>query len=125
MGQLVYPNAHRMQITADSGGSSGYRTRLGKTELQELAHDTGLEIAICHLPPGTSKWNRIEHRVLAYISQHWRGKPLVSHEVIVKLIASTTTRTGLTGSCDLDSNKYPQGIKIRVLREWHEVRQNA
>ncbi len=120
MGQPVYPNAHRVLITADSGGSSGYRTRLGKTELQKLAHDTGLTIAICHLPPGTSKWNRIEHRLLAYISQHWRGKPLVSHEVIVNLIASTTTWTGLTGSCDLDSNKYPQGIRI-TDEELHQV----
>lgn len=112
MGQPVYPTAQRVLITADSGGSNGYRTRLWKTELQKLANETGLEISVCHLPPGTSKWNKIEHRLFAYISQNWRGKPLVSHEVIVNLIASTTTRTGLTIHCALDTNRYPQGIKI-------------
>lgn len=112
MGQPVYPNAHRLLITADSGGSNGYRTRLWKTELQKVANETGLEISVCHLPPGTSKWNKIEHRLFSYISQNWRGKPLVSHEVIVNLIASTTTRTGLTVRCELDTNKYPKGIRI-------------
>jgi transposase len=112
MGQQVYPNAQRLLITADSGGSNGYRTRLWKTELQKVANETGLEISVCHLPPGTSKWNKIEHRLFSYISQNWRGKPLVSHEVIVNLIASTTTRTGLTVRCELDTNKYPKGIRI-------------
>lgn len=112
MGQPVYPNAHRLLMTADSGGSNGYRTRLWKTELQQLANETGLALSVCHLPPGTSKWNKIEHRLFSYISQNWRGKPLVSHEVIVNLIASTTTRTGLTVRCELDTNRYPQGIKI-------------
>jgi hypothetical protein len=112
MGQQVYPNAHRVLITADSGGSNGYRTRLWKTEVQKVANETGLEISVCHLPPGTSKWNKIEHRLFSYISQNWRGKPLVSHEVIVNLIASTTTRTGLTVRCELDTNTYPKGIRI-------------
>jgi transposase len=112
MGQQVYPHAHRVLITADSGGSNGYRTRLWKTELQKVANETGLEISVCHLPPGTSKWNKIEHRLFSYISQNWRGKPLVSHEVIVNLIASTTTRTGLTVRCALDTNTYPKGIRI-------------
>jgi len=112
MGQQVYPTAHRVLITADSGGSNGYRTRLWKTELQKVANETGLEISVCHLPPGTSQWNKIEHRLFSYISQNWRGKPLVSHEVIVNLIASTTTRTGLSVRCELDTNKYPKGIRI-------------
>ena len=112
MGQQTYPHAQRVLITADSGGSNGYRTRLWKTELQKLANETGLEITVCHLPPGTSKWNKIEHRLFSYISQNWRGKPLVSHQVIVNLIASTTTRTGLTVRCALDTTTYPKGIKI-------------
>jgi transposase len=112
MGQQTYPHAQRVLITADSGGSNGYRTRLWKTELQKLVNETGLEITVCHLPPGTSKWNKIEHRLFSYISQNWRGKPLVSHQVIVNLIASTTTRTGLTIRCALDTNTYPKGIKI-------------
>lgn len=120
MGQQVYPNAHRVLITADSGGSNGYRTRLWKTELQKVANETGLEISVCHLPPGTSKWNQIEHRLFSYITQNWRGKPLVSHEVIVNLIASTTTRTGLTVRCELDPNKYPKGIRI-TDKELHQV----
>jgi Rhodopirellula transposase DDE domain len=124
MGQQVYPNAQRLLITADSGGSNGYRTRLWKTELQKVANDTGLEISVCHLPPGTSKWNKIEHRLFSYISQNWRGKPLVSHEVIVNLIASTTTRTGLTVRCELDTNKYPKGIRItdKELKQVHIIR---
>lgn len=112
MGQQVYPKAHRLLVTADSGGSNSYRTRLWKTELQKLANETGLEVSVCHLPPGTSKWNKIEHRLFCYISQNWRGKPLVSHEVIVNLIAATTTGTGLTVRCELDTNKYPKGIRI-------------
>jgi hypothetical protein len=112
MGKQVYPQAHQLLITADSGGSNGYRIRLWKIELQKLADETGLEISVSHLPPGTSKWNKIEHRLFSYISQNWRGKPLISHEVIVNLIASTTTRSGLTVQCELDTNKYPNGIKV-------------
>lgn len=112
MGADAYPNARRLLITADSGGSNGVRVRLWKTELQKLADETGLEISICHLPPGTSKWNRIEHRLFSYISQNWRGKPLVSHEVIVNLIAATTTRTGLQVRAEVDRRKYPKGIKV-------------
>jgi hypothetical protein len=86
--------------------------RLWKLELQHLADETGLELAVCHLPPGTSKWNKIEHRLFSFISQNWRGKPLVSHEVIVSLIAATTTTTGLTVRCQLDTNIYPAGRKV-------------
>jgi Rhodopirellula transposase DDE domain len=112
VGQQAYPTACRLLITADSGGSTGYRPQLWKTELQKLANETGLEISVCHLPPGTSKWNKIEHRLFSYLSQNWRGKPLVSHEVIINLIASTTTRRGLTVRCELNTNRYPTGIKI-------------
>lgn len=112
MGREAYPGADRLLITADGGGSNGARVRLWKIELQKLANETGLIISVCHLPPGTSKWNKIEHRLFSYISQNWRGKPLVSHEVIVNLIASTTTRTGLTVKCQLDTNKYTKGIKV-------------
>ncbi|MDR3714440.1 MAG: ISAzo13 family transposase [Puia sp.] len=112
MGQEAYPDATRLLITADGGGSNGSRVRLWKTELQRLATETGLVVSVCHLPPGTSKWNKIEHRLFSYISQNWRGKPLVSHEVIVNLIASTTTRSGLTVRCGIDTNMYPKGIKI-------------
>jgi len=112
MGQAVYPEAEKLLITADSGGSNGYRIRLWKTELQKLADETGLEISVCHFPPGTSKWNKIEHRLFAFITQNWRGKPLVSHEVIVNLISATTTKKGLQVECQLDKNSYPKGIKI-------------
>jgi Rhodopirellula transposase DDE domain len=112
MGQAVYPAATRLLITADGGGSNGSRVRLWKLELQRLADETGLELAVCHLPPGTSKWNKIEHRLFSFISQNWRGKPLISHEVIVSLIAATTTTTGLTVRCQLDTNTYPAGLKV-------------
>lgn len=112
MGQKTYPEAVRLLITADGGGSNGSRIRLWKTELQRFANETHLAVSVCHFPPGTSKWNKIEHRLFSYISQNWRGKPLVSHEVIVNLIASTTTRTGLTIKCELDTNKYLKGIKV-------------
>lgn len=112
MGQTVYPEAEKLLITADSGGSNGYRIRLWKTELQKLADETGLEILVSHFPPGTSKWNKIEHRLFAFITQNWRGKPLVSHEVIVNLISATTTKKGLQVECQLDRNSYPKGIKI-------------
>jgi len=112
MGQPTYPRAKRLLITADSGGSNGARVRLWKLELQRLADETGLEIAVCHLPPGTSKWNKIEHRLFSFISQNWRGKPLISHEVIVQLIATTTTKRGLKVRSQLDTNKYPAGLKV-------------
>jgi len=112
MGEAVYPGAKRLLITADCGGSNGYRVKLWKLELQRFADDTGLEVAVCHFPPGTSKWNKIEHRLFSAISQNWRGKPLVSHEVIVDLIAATTTRTGLKVRSTLDQNTYPKGVTV-------------
>lgn len=112
MGTEAYPKAGKLLITADSGGSNGARVRLWKLELQKLADETGLQITICHLPPGTSKWNKIEHRLFSFISQNWRGKPLVSHQVIVNLIAATTTKTGLRVRAELDPGKYPKGIKV-------------
>ncbi len=112
MGRPLYPHATRLLITADAGGSNGYRLRLWKLELQRLADETGLEIAVCHLPPGTSKWNKIEHRLFSAISQNWRGKPLVSHEVVVHLIGATTTRTGLRVRSELDTTPYPAGRTV-------------
>ena len=112
MGQANSPRAERLLITADGGGSNGSRVRLWKAELQRLADETGLEISVCHFPPGTSKWNKIEHRLFSFISQNWRGKPLVSHEAIVNLIAATTTKTGLKITCELDRNSYPLGTKV-------------
>lgn len=112
MGKDAYPHATQLLITADSGGSNGSRLRLWKIELQRLADETGLAILVCHLPPGTSKWNKIEHRLFSFISQNWRGKPLVSHQVIVDLIAATSTRTGLKVRAEIDSNLYPAGIKV-------------
>jgi hypothetical protein len=109
MGQAVYPGAKRLLITADSGGSNGSRVRLWKLELQKMADETGLEISVCHLPPGTSKWNKIEHRLFSFITQNWRGKPLVSHEVIVNLIASTRTEKGLTVHSEIDNGSHPMG----------------
>ena len=112
MGEPLYPAATRLLVTADGGGSNGSRVRLWKLELQRLADETGLEIAVCHFPPGTSKWNRIEHRLFSAISQNWRGKPLVSHETVVNLIAATTTGTGLRVRSALDTNDYPKGVKV-------------
>ena len=112
MGTRSYPQAKRLLITADSGGSNGARVRLWKWELQKLADEIGLEIAVCHFPPGTSKWNKIEHRLFSFISQNWRSKPLISHEVIIKLIAATTTATGLAVKSKLDTNTYPAGLKV-------------
>jgi len=112
MGRPSYPQAKRLLITADSGGSNGARVRLWKWELQQFADETGLKISVCHFPPGTSKWNKIEHRLFSFISQNWRGKPLISHEVIINLIAATTSKTGLAVKSDLDSNTYPAGIKV-------------
>jgi len=113
MGKPLYPRATRLLITADAGGSNGYQVRLWKLELQKLADETGLEIAVCHFPPGTSKWNKIEHRLFSAISQNWRAKPLVSHEAIVNLIAATTTRTGLKVRAALDQKPYPPGVKVK------------
>jgi hypothetical protein len=112
MGQKRYPEATELYIVADGGGSNSSRARLWKSELQYFAHETGLEVTVSHLPPGTSKWNKIEHRMFAHITQNWRGRPLVSHEVIVNLIANTTTNTGLRIQAELDKGKYRKGIKI-------------
>jgi transposase len=112
LGHERYPHATTLTITADCGGSNGNRTRLWKTELQRLADDTTLEIQVCHFPPATSKWNRIEHRLFSFITQNWRGKPLQSLEVVINLIAATTTRTGLTVYAQLDQRSYPDKIKI-------------
>ncbi len=112
MGRERYPDMTRLMITADGGGSNGSRVRLFKIELQRLARETGLTIGVCHYPPGTSKWNKIEHRLFCHITQTWRGKPLVSREAVVELIASTTTRSGLVVRCELDTCDYPKGIKV-------------
>jgi Rhodopirellula transposase DDE domain len=112
MGRAVYPGAKELLITADSGGSNGSRNRLWKVSLQGLADETGLEIAVCHFPPGTSKWNKIEHRMFCHITENWRGRPLVSRAVVVNLIGSTRTRTGLRVQAELDTNTYPKGIKV-------------
>ena len=112
MGQPLYPRAKRLLIVADGGGSNGSRVRLWKVELQKLVDELGLIVDVCHLPPGTSKWNKIEHRLFSFISQNWRGKPLISHEVIVNLIAATTNKGGLKVHCTLDTNLYEPGIKV-------------
>ena len=112
MGRPLYGEAKKLLVTADGGGSNGSRVRLWKVELQRLADETGLEITVCHLPPGTSKWNKIEHKLFSFISTNWRGRPLISHAVIVQLIAATTTRTGLSVQCRLDTNAYPKGIIV-------------
>ena len=111
-GQPRYPTAKRLVITADGGGSNGSRVRLWKRELQRLANELGLGISVHHLPPGTSKWNKIEHRLFSYISQNWRAKPLVSYRAIVSLIGATTTKTGLTVRCEMDHRSYPKGISV-------------
>ena len=112
LGQERHPQARRLLITADCGGSNGARLRLWKVELQKLARELGLEISVCHLPPGTSKWNKIEHRLFAFISQNWRGKPLTDLATIISLISATSTSTGLKVYCDLDTNSYPKGIAV-------------
>ena len=112
IGRSRYPEATRLLITADGGGSNGSRVRLWKRDLQTLANEIGIAIDVHHLPPGTSKWNKIEHRLFSYISQNWRARPLVSYRVIVDLIAATTTKTGLTVRCELDQNRYPKGITV-------------
>jgi len=112
MGHACYPDATQLLITADGGGSNGSRSRLWKRELQRLADETGLSIGVCHFPPGTSKWNKVEHRLFSCITQNWRGRPLVSHEVVVNLIAATHTSHGLRVTCQLDTNTYPTGVKV-------------
>jgi hypothetical protein len=111
-GRDTYPASRRLLITADAGGSNGYRTRAWKAELAALAVETGLQITVCHFPPGTSKWNKVEHRLFSHITLNWRGRPLTSHEVIVNTIAATTTRTGLTVHAELDPGAYALGAKI-------------
>ena len=112
VGKPAYPEATKLLITADAGGSNGYRLRLWKRELAALAEATGLAITVCHMLPGTSKWNRIEHRLFSHISMNWAGQPLTSHEVAVNLIAATTTRTGLSVHAERDTGSYPRGIRI-------------
>ncbi len=112
LGKQRFPDAKELTITADAGGSNSYRTRLWKVELQKLADATGLKVTVCHFPPGTSKWNKIEHRLFSVISTNWRGKPLISHEVIINLIAATTTSTGLKVYAQLDDRPYPKEIEV-------------
>jgi len=111
-GSRIYADAKKILITADAGGSNGWRLRLWKLELQRFADHTGLPISVCHFPPGTSKWNKIEHRLFSFISSNWRGEPLRDDETIVKLIARTTTAKGLRVTCRLDHRKYPTGRKV-------------
>jgi len=111
-GRERYPDAVRLVITADGGGSNGSRVRLFKVELQKLADETGLTLQVCHFPPGTSKWNKIEHRLFCHITQIWRGQPLTSRLAGLELIADTTTKTGLHVRCELDPRPYPKGIKV-------------
>ena len=128
MGRQRYPHATALMVTADAGGSNGYRNKLWKVELAKLAQETGLTITVCHYPPGTSKWNKIEHRMFSFITKNWRGKPLTSYQVIVDLVASTTTQTGLRILAEWDQGKYPKGIEITdaelaalplARHEWH------
>lgn len=128
MGKERYPDAKKLMITADGGGSNGRRNKLWKTSLQGFANESGLEIHVSHFPPGTSKWNKIEHRLFSQISKNWRGRPLETLEIIVSLIGSTKTDTGLMVRCVVDQNDYPRGIKIDdaeleslnlTANEWH------
>ena len=112
MGKRVYPNAKELFITADGGGSNASRSRLWKLELQAFADRTGLAVSVSHFPPGTSKWNKVEHRVFCHITENWRGRPLVDHETVVQLIGSVRTTTGLTVKAKLDTRSYPTGIKV-------------
>jgi hypothetical protein len=111
-GRRLYPNTKTLLITADGGGSNGYRLRLWKMELQGFADKADLSIVVCHFPPGTSKWNKVEHRLFSFISSNWRGEPLRDYETIVRLIASTTTAKGLNVTCRLDRRRYPVGRKV-------------
>lgn len=119
-GMQLYPHAKQLLITADGGGSNGSRVKLWKLELQNLSDEFGFPIAVSHLPPGTSKWNKIEHRLFSFITQNWRGKPLISHEVIIQLIRATKTRTGLKVQCKLDSNRYPIGRRF-TKKDMHKI----
>jgi hypothetical protein len=121
VGRVAYPQAERLLVCADAGGSNGYRVRAWKTELARLAEETGLVITVCHLPPGTSKWNRIEHRLFSAISMNWRGRSLESHQVIVELIGATTTHTGLRVRAELDRGRYPLGSRW-ATRSWRRCR---
>ena len=112
MGGAAYPQAQELLITADAGGSNGYRTKLWKRQLQQLADESGLRITVCHFPPGTSKWNKIEHRLVCHITENWRGRPLTSLDVIVHLISNTSTQTGLVIHADWDINAYEKGIRV-------------
>ena len=112
VGSVAYPAAKQLLICADAGGSNGYRLRLWKVELAAFTAETSLSVSVCHFPPGTSKWNTIEHRLFNHISTNWRGRPLTSHEVVVELIGATTTRTGLSVHAELDTGSYPTGIKV-------------
>jgi len=112
MGAACYPHATELLITADCGGSNGYRVRLWKVALQALANETELTVRVCHFPPGTSKWNKIEHRMFSFISLNWRGQPLISHEVVVNLIGNTRTAAGLSIQAELDTTQYPKGVKV-------------
>jgi hypothetical protein len=112
MGHTLYPQAEQILICADSGGSNGYRYRLWKVELYRWANETGLDVTVCHYPSGTSKWNKIEHRLFSYITMNWRGRPLTSYQVVVNLIAATTTDTGLRVEADLDTEVYPLKVKV-------------
>jgi Rhodopirellula transposase DDE domain len=112
MGSQTYPRAKRLLITADGGGSNGSRCRLWQVELQRLADETGLRIAVCHFPPGTSQWNKIEHRMFGHMTENWRGRPLVRREVVVHLIGHTTTKTGLAIRSALDEHSYPTGREV-------------
>jgi hypothetical protein len=128
MGSDRYPEATKLMVTADAGGSNGYRNRLWKVELAKLAAETGLEITVCHYPPGTSKWNKIEHHLFSFITGNWRGQPLTSYQVIVELVAATTTTTGLRVLAEWDQGYYPTGTEITDAElaalpltgnEWH------
>jgi hypothetical protein len=118
-GRRLYPNATKILITADAGGSNGARLRLWKVELQRFADETGVWVSVCHFPPGTSKWNKIEHRLFSFISSNWRGEPLRDYETIVRLIARTTTAKGLTVTCRLDRRKYPTGRRVSDAEMQH------
>ena len=112
MGRRRFPRARQLLITADGGGSNSHRSRLWKVSLQKLADELGLKLVVCHFPPGTSKWNKIEHRLFSFITQNWRGRPLVSHQAVVNLIAATTTKTGLVVKAALDNHTYKTGVKV-------------
>jgi len=112
LGKTRFPDATRLLITADAGGSNGYRVHAWKWQLAQLAAETGLEITVCHYPPGTSKWNKIEHRLFSFISGNWRGQPLTDMRTIIELIGATTTKTGLVVHADYDNTWYPKGVKI-------------